>query len=403
MRIKKWIKHVVGYFAIILLTMSGLFATTPVVSHADTVEASAAFAIDAHTGQVLYNQNGDQRLAVASMSKLLTVAVIEHEIASGNLKWSTKVKITEQEATLSQASGYSNVPLQAGKSYTVKQLTRASLIKSADAATIALSRAAGKTTPQFVQMMGAMAQRIGLRNYRLYNGVGLENKDMGTFKLPKTAGSAENEMTAKDVAKLAQYLINNYPKILQITKEQTLQWDGQTYPSSNEFLTGNLQLPQGVTIDGLKTGTSDQAGQCFVSTGTYQGHRIITVVMHANDRFAQTQRVYQEILNNWVPQNQHQGLTVGVAHGQQHQVRVQTKKAVTVWQPKQQAVKAQFTIAPHFKAGQQLNAPLKKNTRVGRLRYPGLLTLNGQPLQFGVYPASEVNRTGFLGWLETFF
>lgn len=385
------------------MTIGGMLTSQPVVSHAASVNANAAFAIDAQTGQVLYNKNGDQRLAVASMSKLLTVAVIEHEIDSGNLKWSTKVKITRAEAALSRASGYSNVPLQEGKSYTVKQLTQAALIKSGDAATIALSRAEGKSTRQFVQQMGSMAKRIGLRNYRLYNGVGLENGDMASFKLSSTPGSAENEMTARDVVKVAQYLINNYPAILNITKQRTLKWDGQSYPNGNELLTGSANAPANLTVDGLKTGTSDKAGQCLVSTGTYQGHRLIAVVMHANDRFSQSKALYGEIINQWNPVQTKPGLTVGVTRGQQKRVRVQTKQAVTVWQPKQRMDHPQLIIADHFKDGQRLKAPLKKNTRVGLLNYPGLLTLNNKPLQFGAYPASEINRTGLIGWLETFF
>ena len=129
----KHIKQVLVSFIITLVTVCGVCFNRLPIAHSATVDAHAAFAIDAQTGQVLYNHNGDQRLAVASMSKLLTVAVIENEISSGKLKWSTKVKITSAEAKLSTASGYSNVPLKAGKQYTVKQLTQAALIKSGDA------------------------------------------------------------------------------------------------------------------------------------------------------------------------------------------------------------------------------------------------------------------------------
>ena len=247
----KHIKHLLVNTFLMILTI-GSILSFPTAGKA-AVEDNAAIAVDAQTGQVLYNQNADKRLAVASMSKMLTVAVIEHEIDAGRLKWSSKVKITPAEAKLSKASGYSNVPLQAGKSYTVKDLTKAALIKSGDAATIALSRAEGKNTQQFVQQMGAEAQRIGLSHYRLYNGVGLENKDMASFKLPKTAGAAENEMTARDVAKVAKYLVNNYPAILQITGQRTLKWDGKSYQNGNELLAGNPQAPQKIKVDGLKS------------------------------------------------------------------------------------------------------------------------------------------------------
>lgn len=397
----KRIRHLVIYTFLAVLMVCGIVGF-PITGKA-AVAANAAIAVDAQTGQVLYQQNADKRLAVASMSKLLTVAVIEHEIDAGRLTWASKVKITPAEAKLSTASGYSNVPLRAGKSYTVRELTAAALIKSGDAATIALSRAQGKNTQQFVKQMGNEAQRIGLANYRLYNGVGLENKDMASFKLAGTAGSAENEMTARDVAKLARYLINNYPSLLKITKQKTLQWDGRTYQNGNELLPGNATAPQQVKVDGLKTGTSDKAGQCLAATGTYNGHRVITVVMHANDRFTQTKKVYQEVFTKWVPNDGNQAMQVNVEHGQKQHVTVQAKKNITIWQPKGQAVKPQLAVNKVYRADQGLKAPLKKNNSVGKITFKGLTNIDGQTLQIGGYPAEDVHRSGILGWLASFF
>ncbi|WP_295729201.1 D-alanyl-D-alanine carboxypeptidase family protein [uncultured Limosilactobacillus sp.] len=388
---------------ITIVTVCGTLFGGLTIGHAAPINASAAFAIDAQTGQVLYNHNGDQRLAVASMSKLLTVAVIENEISTGQLKWSTKVKITPAEAKLSTAQGYSNVPLKAGKKYSVKQLTEAALIKSGDAATIALTRAKGQNTQQFVKQMGIMADRLGLKNFRLYNGVGLENKDMSSFKLPNTSATAENQMTARDVAKVARYLIRNYPAVLKITQRQTLMWDGKSYQNSNELLPGNAKAPEKIKVDGLKTGTSDKAGQCLVSTGTYHGHRIITVVMHAKDRFVQTKALYREIFTKWRPVTTKSVQTVRVSHGQQKNVQVTTKHRVTIWHPQQATIKPQFIADAHKKAGQKLKAPLKRDTRVGKLRYSQLKTVNNQPLQFGVYPVNDVKRSGLLGWLGSLF
>ncbi|MDN3537770.1 hypothetical protein QPX96_10840 [Limosilactobacillus fermentum] len=78
-------------------------------------------------------------------------------------------------------------------------------------------------------------------------------------------------MTATDVAKIAQYLIKNYPSLLNITKLTSTTIDGTTVTTINKMLAGQSDAPTQVKIDGLKTGTSDKAGACFVSTGTYQG------------------------------------------------------------------------------------------------------------------------------------
>ncbi|MDN3537769.1 serine hydrolase [Limosilactobacillus fermentum] len=89
--------------------------------------------MDATTGQVLYAKNANTKLAIASISKIITVGVIEQEIKAGKLSWNTKVKVTKEEAKLSENTEYSNITLTAGKSYTVKELTEAAMIKSADA------------------------------------------------------------------------------------------------------------------------------------------------------------------------------------------------------------------------------------------------------------------------------
>lgn len=399
---KQLIKRFLVSLVIVVTSICSVVAGPVGSAHAAaSVNARAAIAIDAKSGQVLYSKNADSRMAVASMSKLLTVAVIEHEIANGQLKWSTKVKITPAEAKLSTASGYSNVPLQSGHRYSVKQLTKAALIKSGDAATIALSRSRGQSTKEFVKEMGATAKRIGLKNYRLYNGVGLSNQDMASFKLPNTSSSAENEMTARDVAVLARYLIRNHPELLKITKQKTLKWDGQTYQNGNELLPGNTQAPQKVTVDGLKTGTSDKAGQCFASTGTYRGHRIITVVMHASgDRFTQTKALYEQVFSNWRAHTGYQGATVAVSHGRQKKVRVRTHQKVTIWQPVQRTVTSKFVASPHYQSKQGLKAPLYQNKRVGKVNFPGLTNVRGKVLQIGVYPVEDVKRSGLCGWLK---
>lgn len=167
------------------------------------------------------------------------------------------------------------------------------------------------------------------------------------------------------------------------------------------MLPGNAQAPHHVTVDGLKTGTSDKAGQCLASTGIYHGHRIITVVMHASgDRFTQTKALYEQVFSRWRAQTTYPGMSVTVDHGRQKKVRVQARQKMTIWQPVKQAVTPKFVASSHYKSQQGLKAPLNRTKRVGKLTYPGLTNLREKTLQIGVYPTENVKRSGILGWLK---
>ncbi len=205
-QVKRWLYRT-GVFLASLTMTAGSLTAVPAAVHADTttsstssssstnsttdytVNAKAAIAIDATTGQVLYAKNANTKLAIASISKIITVGVIEQEIKAGKLSWNTKVKVTKEEAKLSENTEYSNITLTAGKSYTVKELTEAAMIKSADAAAITLSRATGDSTASFVKKMQAFVKKAGVTDAKLYNQVGLTNSQMGSYGLkgsPKT-------------------------------------------------------------------------------------------------------------------------------------------------------------------------------------------------------------------------
>lgn len=209
-------KLVISVLTVLLLFNFGGLATS--AKAATKIDASAALVMDANTGQIMYQKNMKQVLPIASITKLLTVAVIENEIKENKLNWNSKVKINKTLAKLSTSSELSNVELKQGSSYTVKQLVHASLISSADAATLALTTATGDTTAGFNKKLQAMAHKIGVTNAKIYNAVGLKNSDLGALKLKNVAGKSENEMSASDVAKIAQYVVKQDSNVLQITK-----------------------------------------------------------------------------------------------------------------------------------------------------------------------------------------
>lgn len=393
---------------VVILTMI-VFPVGVSSAKAATIDANAALAIDASTGQVLYQQNANKRLPIASMSKLLTMIVIEQEIKSGKLSWDSKLKITKAEATLSQNTEYSNITLEAGKTYTVKELVTAALLKSADAATITMSRATGDNTAEFAKKMTKAAQKLGIKDAEIYNAVGLTNEQMGDFKTAGVANDAENQMSAKDVAIIAQYVIKNYPELLKITQQSSATVAGQTVENANSLLSGFTYHNRQVKIDGLKTGTSDQAGNCFVSTGKYQGHRLISVVMHAggsdsSNRFTQTQKIYESVLGSYTPHWLTAKYTTKVAHAKYKQVKLIYQTASTIWVKKgTKLASPKIKLLSHYQTkSHKLKAPVKAKTQVAQAIYQQAKALDGGKLKVALYPEKSLPKlNGFMDFLRT--
>ena len=123
-------------FLIAILTVNvvtlGVINTVSADATTLSLNARAAYAIDAETGQVLYQKNANKTYPVASLTKVLTLAVIEQDVRNHHLSWNQKVKITPAVAKVANDWHFSNVPLNTGESYTIRQLTESMMIVSAD-------------------------------------------------------------------------------------------------------------------------------------------------------------------------------------------------------------------------------------------------------------------------------
>lgn len=396
---RKFIKQLAVFMMMIPLILS--LATSAGAS--GRIDASAAMMVDASTGQVLYAQNVNKKLPVASISKLLTVAVIHDELKQNAIMANTKVKVSSDIAAIANDPNYSAIGVQQGASYTVKELLNAAMVKSADGATLALASADGSSMEEFNLRMAQKAKEIGLKNYTIVNPVGLTNGDLKDLKLPQYSDKAENAMTARDVAILSRYLIRTYPQLLQVTAQKQANFfitKNKTVQATNlnKMLPGDQYAVKGVKIDGLKTGTSDAAGASFVSTGTYRGHRIITVVLHANGknkdaRFTATQELYDKLKQMptseiTLPQRLH---TQRVENGHQRTVSVQPRK-ISVWGDK---VGNNYNLAVKLNRHSKNNkvlAPVRNNERIGELELssPEIQTVDHEPLSYTLYSSEQV-------------
>lgn len=368
--------------------------------HADTaafqMDARAAYAIDAESGQVLYQKNATKRYPIASVIKILTLGVILQDIRNHHLRWDQKIKITPAVAKMADDWHFSNVPLMNGEEYTVRQLVDSMMLVSADGSTEALALADAGSTAAFNKKMMAFAKKAGVTDIKIYNMIGLPNGDLGKHKLKGVDKDAENLLSAKDVALISKYLVEKYPETLGITKQKFANFDitkDQQYlmTNVNALLPQNGFAPKNGEIDGLKTGNTDRAGKCIVSTGTFAGRRIILVALHTkgewNDQSKMQQDFYNKLIDEYQPveiknvSDLSAKLTrVKVKNGEnKNKTNIKLTKKTTVWLPKNMKLQATKPVLRlQGDDPKQLTAPIKKNQQVGslELHIPGLPDFN---------------------------
>lgn len=311
-----------------------------------TVDASIL--IDAETGKILYEQNADTPLGIASMTKMMTEYILLDAIDEGKVTWDQQYRVTEYTYKVSQDRLLSNVPLRADGTYSIKELYDAMAIYSANAATIAIAETIAGTETEFLKLMNKKAEELGLKDYKFVNSSGLNNEHLYGMHPSGTGPTDENVMPASSVAKLAYHLLKDHPEVIDTAKIAKKTFREGT-DDAIEMSNWNFMLPGLVYeyegVDGLKTGTTDFAGHCFTGTAKRGDKRLIAVVMKAVDskgegsykaRFDATAKLFDygfsqfdtvEVLpSNYVFENQK---TLPVTKGKEESVKIGTTEAIS--------------------------------------------------------------------------
>jgi len=283
-------KALVRWLLLPILLVS-MVITQPAATDAEeslNLLVDGAILIDADTGKILYEQNADTALGIASMTKMMTEYLLFEAIENGQVKWDQQYSVTEYTYKISQNRVLSNVPLRRDGTYSISELYEAMAIYSANAATIAIAETIAGTEAEFINMMNKKAEELGLEGYKFVNSTGLNNSDLQGMHPQGTGAQDENVMPAKSVAKLAYHLMKDYPQVLETTsipkkvfREGTE--DAIDMANWNFMLPGLVYEYKGAKVDGLKTGTTNFAGHCFTGTAEKDGMRVIAVVMKAVD------------------------------------------------------------------------------------------------------------------------
>jgi D-alanyl-D-alanine carboxypeptidase (penicillin-binding protein 5/6) len=245
--------------ATVLLLVAACLAVAP--AHAQDFETKAPFAVlmDYESGSILLNKNADARLEPASMSKLMTLAVVFTYLQQGKLSLDDEFFISENAwRTGGAASGGSTMFAELNSQIRVEDLIKSVIIQSGNDAAIALAEGIGGTEQTFARIANQMAKQIGLTNSNFVNSTGLPDPDQYS--------------TARDLAVLSRYLIQNFPEFYPLFAEPEFTWN------KIRQLNRNSLLETGIGVDGLKTGHTEASGYGEVISAPNDGRRLIAVL-----------------------------------------------------------------------------------------------------------------------------
>jgi D-alanyl-D-alanine carboxypeptidase (penicillin-binding protein 5/6) len=231
-----------------------------------------AIVVEAESGAVIFEDQADVVSPPASMTKLMTFAVVHDRIAQGALKLDTPVTVTAEDSRI----GGTQVWLKQGETFSVEELIYAMLIQSGNDTAHALARVAGGSTPAFVEAMNAKARELGMSQTTFRTPHGLP---------PPSRRTAEGDLTSpRDFALLSRYLLSMTDVTKYTAVRQRAFGSSQRTPDRVIQMTNHNHLLEKVAgVDGLKTGFTNGAGYCLAATAERNGRRIVVIVMGSPD------------------------------------------------------------------------------------------------------------------------
>ncbi len=310
------------------------------------VAAKSYVLMDYASGQILAQKEAQKRLPPASITKLMTAYVVSHEIAAGHIHLTDKVLISEKAWRTVGSKTF----VEVNTKVPVETLLKGMIIQSGNDAAVALAEYVAGSEDAFAQLMNQYAQQLGMKNTHYRNATGLPAQDHYT--------------TAEDIAILARAIIRDFPEDYKWYAEKEMTYNKITQHNRNKLLWRDP------SVDGLKTGHTQEAGYCLVASAKRGEMRLISVVLGTRSdnaraeesekllnygfRFFESHRLYKA----------HEKITtVKVWKGQTDQLNVGLTEdlAVAVPRGRYKELLAQSTIK------KPLMAPVAEGTKVGQV------------------------------------
>ena len=280
MKFKKALLSLVLIFSICFVGAGKSFAIFGIEN-----KTTASLIGDANSGALFVAENIDEPLSIASISKLMTYYLVKESISEGKIKIEDKVKVSKNASSEEGSS----LDLKSGEQISIKDLLDGLMIVSGNDSAVALAETIAETESKFVTMMNEKAKELGLQNSTFTNASGLMKNGQ------------DNKMSTRDVFLLSKAIIEKYPEVLEYAKTTVLEQPSRNFKKESTIpLVGQVE-----GVDGLKTGHTDEAGYCLVSTMKIKKgeseFRIISVLMGAKTKADRAQ--YMKDMLNYAKQN----------------------------------------------------------------------------------------------------
>ncbi len=352
----------------------------PIVPAPPAIAARAWVLIDADSGKVIMWQLADERMAPASLTKMMTGYVLSEAVRSGKVKW-------EDKAHISHAAWAQN-PVFAGSSLmwvdidsdvSLSDLYHGLVISSGNDASVAIAEHLAGSEDAFAAMMNEQAARLGMTNTHFVNSHGLPDPQHYT--------------TARDLAILARAMIKDHPEDYAVYAQQYFTYNNIRQMNRNEL----LGEPG---IDGIKTGHTSEAGYCLVTSATRDGMRLIAVVLGTDSKLARKEESRKMLGYGFRFYETVKVLAAGqslsepprkVWAGSSDSVRlgVASDLMVTVVRGRANELKAAYVLDEDYQA---IEAPVSAGQVMGRV----MVDLDGEPVAEAPLVALDtVERGGF--------
>lgn len=257
-------RHIFFKIPVIILGLFIFAQASARIPSPPRIEAESYVLVDFHSSKVLAAKNEHERLDPASLTKMMTMYVIDQELKDGHITLEDEVHVSKKAW---QMQG-SRMFIEVGSKVTVEELVKGVIIQSGNDASIALAEHIAGTEESFVNIMNQQAQRLGMVNTKFQNVTGFPSED--------------HYSTAYDMSLLSIALIKDFPESYSLYSEKWFSYQGIKQANRNRLLWRET------FVDGIKTGHSSSAGYCLAASGEQDGMRLVSVVLGTDSDSART-------------------------------------------------------------------------------------------------------------------